>query len=374
MTHTSLLSPPLLFALAGLAACTAELPDVTTSEQSICGLGCGENGGVIAGVPFWELHLGGLANAQGVRLKGFAEDLAHAANKSYSPLYVDGARLRGKSSVGVTLLNQALKNTIMVLGVKPVDKRNETEVYLKITDVSLTSEFQHYWTSGIAAGGTIETYRFQWAIPDPANPTGHLPFVDMCPNLTAPGEPWTNTVHAIVFEGDRYTATREIQLSPHGGWFNIACAGGTPAKMHLVRRTSASSSAGISTTIADDRQAFARMWAADYCGDGHSFTETGHKLRIRDRKGWIAAAGPVGYSTLDSWKLGFTYEAVWRADGAVCLNTPRLADVNPGIKAEIDDRCSIPSCSSQPWFPANWKLHGDILSANPAPSPVIVPP
>jgi hypothetical protein len=64
-------------------------------------------------------------------------------------------------------------------------------------------------------------------------------------------------------------------------------------------------------------QACVRLVRADYCGDGIGHTRDGTPIDIFDRIG-IQRNEPAP---------GMTFEAAWRADGAVCVRHTRLPDV-----------------------------------------------
>src|SRR4029079_7487609 len=98
---------------------------------------------------------------------------------------------------------------------------------------------------------------------------------------------WHNQIDAVIFEGDKYNLeTKQITASPtqsQKGWFNIACAGSTPAKAYLMGRTSASGVPPLYVSAIDnDRQALVRALAAEYCGNGVNFTGSGHRLVMQD--------------------------------------------------------------------------------------------
>ena len=92
-----------------------------------------------------------------------------------------------------------------------------------------------------------------------------------------------------LFRGESYdpgkkTVTRTNQSD---GWFNIACAGAAPAKMHLLRHTTAGSDAKHKPTTAQ-RTAMLKMLTADYCGDGKAWTADGTPLDYTDARAWYA--------------------------------------------------------------------------------------
>jgi ADYC domain len=366
------------------AAAPPELASISQHFED-CGFACGDNGGMIDGVSFWELNLAGAVNSSGVKYLRFARSEAAMLQNQTMKLDVDGARLRafapngGPNGGG----GEWIEGMRLAGGVMEVSIGRQL-YYIKILEVHTgSSAGQPYWTKAAGAPEYVETYKLGWdLLPGNQPPSAGWYYDEVC-DIDVVDESWRNRVDALVFEGERYDIeTKSITASPttqYASWFNIACAGSLPAKMHLTRRTSAASDAAtFLSTIADDRQAFARMWAADYCGDGTTFTVTGHKLRVRDRKpfamtqeGWIPRAAPVGFSTQDSFKLGFSYEAVWGPGGAVCLDTPRLVD-----REEIEEHCGhpIPTCASRPWFPASWRDHGQVLSANPSAGDIIIAP
>jgi ADYC domain len=363
--------------LASLASCVDEaaapLAGTARIEQHFaeCDFACGDNGGMIDGVFFWELNLGGAVGASSIAYRRFARSELDLGLRRVLRLDVLGGRLRAlDSSTNTWIEGTALAGGVMEISVAG-------KLYLvKIAAVHTgPAEGQPYWTKTPANRELVETYTLRWAVKPPDLFTTTPVYTDVCATTTPPDEPWTNQLDALVFDGERYdVSSKEITAWPttqFTSWFNVACAGSLPAKMHLVRRTAAASNGLFTSTIEDDRQAFARMWAADYCGTGETFTITGHKLRVRDRKtfqapndGWLAEVGPVSWSAVDATVPGFSYEAVWDADGAVCLEAPRLV-----ARAKIETACgrAIPRCSDQSWFPGDWKSHGMLLSANPAP-------
>jgi ADYC domain len=148
---------------------------------------------------------------------------------------------------------------------------------------------------------------------------------------------------AILFEGDRYDAARKTVIATGAasrGWINIACAGTALAKLFLIRHTEASQE--VRTTRAE-RQAMLKMFTADVCGDGTSFTVHGQPLFWADAKG--ITRFPNAPRSL---------EAVWNEKGAVCLEEPR----RPELANEIQARCGpLPRCTPT--------THGHVVSAIP---------
>jgi len=180
-----------------------------------------------------------------------------------------------------------------------------------------------------------------WAGPAVSVPTYTLSYTsaaqsDPQPLCTA------NSNDAIIFAGDRYDAEHKTVTGTGeetAGWFNIACSGTALAKLHLTRHTEASQ---IVKTTAVERQAMLKMFTADVCGDGTSFTVHGQPLLWADANHLTAFDRPAA-----------TLEAVWTERGAVCLDTPR----RPELAAAIAARCGqLPKCTDQ---------RGYVISGNP---------
>jgi hypothetical protein len=60
-----------------------------------------------------------------------------------------------------------------------------------------------------------------------------------------------------------------------------------------------------------------RMVRGDYCGDGRHFTRDGTLIDIDDR---------IGVQNSDQ-DPSFSFEAIWRPDGAVCVAHPRIPEI-----------------------------------------------
>jgi hypothetical protein len=370
-------------ALAGCISAPEAEPATSSTSANVCESLCGDNGALIDGVPFYGAYLQGA----GPQLYGtqphvvrFARSFNEMTMGHYAPLDVDGGRLRTRAAGNWLYGPTNLTNGVMEIAV------GSEKYFVRIAKVN----------SGIVAGmdlgeplwtivdtRRVETYQLQWAASDaPVNANGEPAFEDVCPHVELDHELWQNQIDASVFEGEKYNLkTSNISFTPtndHIAWFNVACAGSLPSKMYLTMRTTASSlPPTYTTTIGNDRQAMVRAWGAQYCGGGISFTVTGHKLLIQDHlplqgeKGWLPRVPPIGFSDTDLKNKKVTIEAVWDANGAVCLDTPRLAveDPNvppdPKIEQKILEKCGKrpDRCSDQPWFPDHWTEHGAFLTA-----------
>ena len=154
------------------------------------------------------------------------------------------------------------------------------------------------------------------------------------------------TSDAFLFTGERYSIeTRDILASGEDavGWLNLACSGSPTFDMIAYRHRPEALPGDEFYTEADQRQALLRMFAADYHGNGMSFSQPGVEITWMDRNGWMtpSSEGDV--------------EAVWGPEGVVCLETPRLLGLLPDIWDIIGQHGSIPKCDAR--F-KNWQQQG----------------
>jgi hypothetical protein len=261
---------------------------------------------------FHELNLHGLPNAAGfavigVRLGNEAYDLeVKGSTVTAHPRTGSGARPTGTALVGLV-----------------IDMRDTTgaSYALRFAAAGATA----YWAGSLE---TVATYAFTYTSAAQQEPK---------PLCTA------GLNEAIVFTGDRYDAGSKTVIATGAatrGWINIACASTALAKLFLVRHTEASQE--VPTTRAE-RQAMLKMFTADVCGDGTSFTVHGQPLFWSDVKG--ITRFPDAPMTL---------EAVWNEQGAVCMEQPRRSNLAADIKAHCG---TLPRCTSQ--------SRGHVASANP---------
>jgi hypothetical protein len=300
--------------------------------------GCGDNSPVVDGIYFGQLHLWGLANSHDVMV-------VRAETASSTPItleLVDRDRLRGVDAQGgVVAEHQAL------VGVRIIVRKGEgPEKVIRIARVGST---QHW----VGTHLPIETYEFQFEYLQD-NVRYQLP-------LCSKGTGDATKVNALVFGHELYDPeTKNITPgSPTDGWVNIACKGSAVYKMHKIGYTrTAQGKLGIWTTQAQRRAMF-NAWTANVCGDGYSFTQAGEKITLRESLNILPADSMYLVPTR-------TYEAIWDEHGAVCLNTPRLADKVPTILHQIQQRCGqLPTCDST--MLNNWQHHGYVLVGNPYP-------
>lgn len=160
--------------------------------------------------------------------------------------------------------------------------------------------------------------------------------------------------YAVLVAGERYDAvskTVAVSGASAARWFNIACNGSALAKMKLLGYAPESTNTKTTAvTTPAQRQATLKMITADYCGTGKSFTNVGEPLRWYNRDG-TAVPAPDAAPAESS-------EAIWTDKGALCLDTPRLADQESDLAAAIAAECGapLPSCAG---LLGNWTQHGE---------------
>lgn len=173
---------------------------------------------------------------------------------------------------------------------------------------------------------------------------------------------WAGMPHrAVVFQGDRYDSKfkKARDVGDYDPWFNVACAATAPAKMHLMRHTRAGGNYSWSGTAAyptsdNDRTTLLKMFTADYCGTGHTFTVDGTPLAYQDSAHWKDPMDPYTH-----------VESLWTATGASCLHKPRWVEANM-VYAECGRE--LPACPANlppAMLPYDWELEAHAFSALP---------
>ncbi len=156
------------------------------------------------------------------------------------------------------------------------------------------------------AGGRVTRYKVSYKWPSQA--AKDSPFLPLCQG----GEP------AIAIAGEW-----DLTVSPGGGGkrsaqtslVTFACPGSAIAKCVTPFGYKPWESTPAGASLDALHQSCVRAVRADYCGNGQSNTWPGEKINIYDQAGIQHDAA--------SWPL----EAVWSPDGALCVETTRLAVV-----------------------------------------------
>ena len=364
-----------LAAAALASACAMEEPTLDEESSALGGScstsGCGANSPVIRGVPFWDLHRFGARNDQGFSINLFQAPPAPPYNRRPVRIDVVGTELVGRDPLtsSIVVSGTAIQGSILYL--------NTPSGPYEIHVVNVGS--MAYWAG---PSGVIFTYELK--VRRSGNQGDELQA--LCSNPPGgPGsetyEEWPggNRLHAVLFAGDRYLPeSKQVRtLASHRpfveNWINVQCAGAAPAKMLLMRHTTASADPRPQfQTTREQRQAMLRMYTSAVCPSARAYTYAGEKLRYKNTNGLVAV-----------WNNADSIEAVWTADGATCLQVHRLdtATVPDQTTADavinelmLDCGNSLPTCTSIPGFhrdkPWTWPRsaagnEGYLLSANP---------
>ena len=339
---STLRSATYLALLGGLAlgtGCIAEGDDVAGDDENVgvteqdVGAGCspwvcGSNDPYLS-VFFHELSEKGAVNAEGLKLLG----IEMAPGDMWSVDVVNGK---------IWAKKPGFASTAAVAGKRMRVVGNGKKYWLNITWQGNTN----YYPVG---SGVTPAYRIKYV--EDSDPDQVQTFI--CSN---PGQYqgeydtlFQDKFTVVLFEGERYNATTKRIVGYDNSWFNVGCAGHVLAKMHLTHHSSVGALTPGYATTANERQTMMKMYTADYCKDGTSFTIGGEKLSWKDDHGWLPHYYPVATLSL---------EARWDKDGPICLETPRLkGSADPlalflwpgGVDAAITARCPAtrpPTCSS----------------------------
>jgi hypothetical protein len=278
---------------------------------------CGYNTSEINGKSLQELHLDGDPNSDGVELVGFLPPLGllldYELDTEGDALIARGglfgsSKLRGHQLIGGVLLVKVEAGLIV-----PVVIADYEEV-----------------DSWSADGDPVSAYALTYA--DLEAP---LLQRSVCKGTLV--DPLQASV--VILAGERYDLDGKTVIPDQDRWFTLACAGSAAAKMSLLGYGPNAELDGAPST-ADQRQSTLKMITADYCGDGTSYTEDGTALL------WENQSGSVNAPDADPDDL----EAVWTADGALCLDTPRVVDAG-------DVACALPSCDSLTLDDGEWATY-----------------
>jgi hypothetical protein len=306
----------------GLAGCDQSEPDSSSLRDlpvnNCTTWRCGYNTTEINGKSLQELHLGGQANSDGVKLVGFLPPLGLLLNWQ---LGVEGdalvARgglfgnqtLRGAQLIGSTMLlklDGLVTVPVLIAGYEQVDS----------------------WASN---GEPVAAYALVYA--DLAQP---LLQRSVCKGTLL--DPLQASV--VILAGERYDLDAKTVIANQTNWITLACAGSAAAKMSLLgygphaEFTDANTPASVG-----QRQATLKMITADYCGDGYSYTEDGTPLEWENQGGTVVPEEDVG-----------VLEAIWTEDGAACLDVPRVVELG-------EVACSLPSCDELSLDDGEWATY-----------------
>jgi hypothetical protein len=308
------------------AAATSSLPLVIGDDCELCS----SNAATISeGIAIHELDLSGVeANDQHLRIMRVVLRRPGRAPMELTPSFKPGDQLTAVDRLGNPVPD--LVGAVFELRWEYGGTKRDYD--LEITGTGVTDA----WTWPVEKRAKVPTYTF---VASPAD--GSKGKAPLCPSREL-GAEWAGLQgQAFLFTGDRFTLNATVvDPGPGTGWFNVACVGTAPAKLHLMRHTEASSRETFTTTR-DERQTMLKLLTADYCGAGERFTRDGQPLRYQDGHGWYLNDA---INTKDPVTLG-NIEALWGPEGATCLSRPRLRK-REDIEAACGDRTPKP-CSDQ---------------------------
>lgn len=276
---------------------------------------CGYNSPELHGNTIRALNLEGLPNDDGARLIGFS-----------APPWAKGAytlEVQGDELVGVA------KNAPELRGADLVGSRLHLVVDGAVRDVRVDEvRLDASWAP---AGAPVVSYRLRiQSLEAPGE------FAELC---TA-GEKSEDNAYTVVLGGERYDEA-SIAVVPAAGWFSFACGTTALAKAaHLGYGPQTPFPGEGAPASPGRRQATLKMLTADFCGVGHAYTEDGVFLLYANQSGAFGPLPDVVPGDL---------EAIWTADGALCLEATRL-----GTKVNL---CDLPSCDGLGLGDGEWITH-----------------
>jgi ADYC domain-containing protein len=129
---------------------------------------------------------------------------------------------------------------------------------------------------------------------------------------------------------------RFLETDP--GVFELVCTSGAQGKCVRFGYHPWETTAD-GTPMREHYNACVRMVRADYCGDGRSWTRDGTIIDMWD---------DLGIQKPDTFSdPGFSFEAGWKADGAVCVARTRIPEniTLDGLKAICPNLATLPTCN-----------------------------
>ena len=318
---------------------------------------CGANSAEVVGYP---LHLDGEPNDDDYRLTGF--DTRNSAG-TVTRYALDGARFASQD--GQVAVLDVRDSRFVLLGPDGAAKTGEPVSALLVGR-------GHRMSKKDFEIPVIEVTSVQsWASAPGQEPRqipaylleNHLPgstASKLCPSgkrWAEPGEApaiaqvarlrWADrSHHAVLIKGERYDSDT-VRVTPGQRWVTLACAGSALAKMKLMGYDPETPRGDAFFTTPEQRQATIKMITATYCevdGKSPQFTRDGTPLAWKNRAGWLEPP----------WSLVRNVEARWNAEGATCLEEPRLVSRDKVVNAcgELP-RCPQLDASSQdpPTYP-----------------------
>lgn len=313
---------------------------------------CGVNSPYVNSFPVNGLNLDGEANLQGVRL--IPESLIA------DPAVCQGAVRLGIEAgafVGVAGDGEVACEGRALLGARFSIEMNSLPMRITITNTTLVRTWDPRRGRLHEKRAWVRAYRLQ---PDQRDATSicrnhssWLEELDVPEATTAPPPDHEATAWsavddlALLVVGELYDGEASVVALPGAArperWFNIACQGGAIAKMRLLGydpdptsprapappiwagprgRNQPPAEPPAPADERDERQATLKMITGKYCGQ-RSHTAPGTRVS------WTPLDRDPDRRKAKEIEADANLEAFWRANGAVCLSTPRVPLTEP---------------------------------------------
>lgn len=301
-----------LVVAASTGACGPLLldPDDVEFRESIGCANCGPNSPWVNDTPIQNVRLSGLPNEDGVSLLGLRPNAA-------APLHTVTTDSRED-------LVAVLDGTVIASGAGLVGWQLvfEHENELVITWISAYDPAVPLLAD---EGRPMTTYAIRFPSTHGSAASG---FASACPTfLTSPDEPLIT-----VIRGETYDSVEKKVDDVDADWITLACADEAAYKTKRLGYGPMSAlGPNFPAFDVDARDATLKMLTADYCGTGMSFTEQNHGIY------YVDAAETV---TVYEENVQLT-EALWTAEGALCLDYPRLFE-----REKVMAACPLPYCGA----------------------------
>lgn len=264
----------------------------------------------------------------------------------------------------VTLLSTTLVTALFALPVEAhvisIKTVEGTEVTLRIVNNTIVGDSLNgrqfsptemlgarFVLSGSGANTTVAITDYNsrgvesWVSPGKFYPTYELSYIEnhdgvetakpVCPaNLWNPTMTEPKTTFGIIFSDQAFDSegndmTSGAATAADDSWLSIACAGGALAKKTLMGYDL--QAAPPNNTTREENQTILAMITARYCG-ATRFTKNGTAVYWQNDRGWFNPPENLNI------------EAIWNAQGAVCLNEPRKVS-----RAAVVAECgALPRC------------------------------
>ena len=282
---------------------------------------CGVNDAFVNFEPLRDLDRGGLPNEGGVILDEF-----HDPN---GVPYILGTR-------NDELVALSTSHTIVAQGDNLIGWKLQLDTPHGPETVKITS-YDRNISSWKANGTAMSAYGLAYLL-DGTIET----WKNVCPDhADSPSD-----AAVTILAGETYDNDLKLVNPNTGTWISFACRDQAAWKMKRLSygpHGDLVSNNPLTPATLDQRQSTLKMLTADYCGTGHSFTVTGTQIY------WRNFANTVVHLPL-MYKFTTQVEALWDADGAICLTKPRLVTL-----ADVAAECDIPVCTQAMVDAGNWE-------------------